>query len=103
MEEKERVDGQESRPLSKEEVYEYEGETIDVGEKKTSSGSTIEEAEGLFGNSSSTIKVYQGNGSCLIILVVVLLGLIGLIIALPVGLFILGLGMVISIVRSFFR
>ena len=103
MEEKERVDGQESRPLSKEEVYEYEGETIDVGEKKTSSGSTIEESEGLFGNSSSTIKVYQGNGSCLIILVVVLIGLIGLIIALPVGLFILGLGMVISIVRSFFR
>lgn len=103
MEEKERVEGQESRPLSKEEVYEYEGETIDVGEKKTSSGSTIEESEELFGNSSSTIKVYQGNGSCLIILVVVLLGLIGLIIALPVGLFILGLGMVISIARSFFR
>ncbi len=103
MEEKERVEGQEPRLLSKEEVYDYQGETIDVGEKKTSSDAAMEEPEGIFGNSSSTIKIYQGNGSCLIVLVVVLLGIIGLVIALPVGLFILGIGLIVSIIRRLLR
>ena len=52
MEEKERVEGQEPRLLSKEEVYDYQGETIDVGEKKTSSDAAMEEPEGIFGNLS---------------------------------------------------
>lgn len=102
MEEKDKM--QEPQHLSKEEVFQYEGETIDVGEKKESDSyyQQVEEPEGPFFSNQSRIKVYQGNGSCLIILLVLVVGVIGLFFALPVALFILGLGAVIGLLRKLF-
>lgn len=91
---------EQSRVLKRSEIEEYEGETIDIGEpKKDDLNVECEREEEKNNYSGVQFKVYQSNGSCLMILVVLFLIIVGLVIFLPLGLFILGIAVLGAIIR----
>ena len=93
---------EEPRKISRQEAQAYDGETIEVGDpqKKAKKQEFEEYQENPFGSSHFQVKVYRGNW--LLILLMALLAMIViffLIIALPVGLFLLGCMLVIAFVK----
>ena len=92
----------EEREIRRREAHAYGSERIEVGDpqKKAKKQEFEEQQETPFGSSHFQVKVYRGNW--LLILLMALLAMIViffLIIALPVGLFLLGCMLVIAFVK----
>lgn len=94
-----------TRILKKSEVYEYEGETIDIGDpQKEDAAAEFEKEEARQNHySGASFKVYQSNGSCLVVLGILLIVVLGLIFFLPLGLFLLGVALVGGLLRRLFN
>lgn len=99
----ERIDS-EPKIMDQSEVYNYEGETIDIGDTKNDESfmGQREEEGGYQYYQNPQVKIYRSNSSCLVILVVLILAIVGLIFFLPLGLFILGVAIVVGLVRQLF-
>ena len=93
---------EEQKKLDPSEVYDYEGETIDVGEPKRQGKEATDRNEYQQENYGSSFKVYQSNGSCLGILVVLLVMILLLVFFLPIGLFMLAVAIVIGLIKKIF-
>lgn len=99
----ERIDF-EPKVMNQSDVYNYEGETIDIGDsKKDEPLKDQSDPEGkYYYYQNPQVKIYRSNSSCLIIVIVLLLAIIGLIFFLPLGLFILGVTIIAGLLRKLF-
>lgn len=102
--EDDRIDS-EPKVMNQSDVYNYEGETIDIGEPKKDEPlrDHVEEEESYQYYQNPQVKIYQSNSSCLIIIIVLILAIIGLIFFLPLGLLILGVAIVVGLLRQLFN
>ena len=90
----------EQRVLKPSEVRDYEGETIDVGEEKKDNCNHERSEENYYTQSQGTFKVYQTGNSCVGILVVLLIIIIALVFFLPLGLFLLGVAVIVGLIKK---
>lgn len=95
----------EPKVMNQSDVYNYEGETIDIGEPKKDESFNEQkvEEENYQYYQNPQVKIYQSNSSCLVIIIVLILAIIGLIFFLPLGLFILGVAIIAGLLRQLFN
>ena len=92
----------EQRVLKPSEVRDYEGETIDVGEEKKDNCNHERSEQNYYTQPQGTFKVYQTSSSCMGALLILLIILVALVFFLPLGLFLLGVAVIVGLIKKIF-